>query len=133
MDKKTIAVVEECTRISDDQSAKFPEIVGKLMAAGVERYHADLIRADKTYYMTDGNSHITPCHKADSAPATAFSPSGVEVAVRASQNGQIQYREFCERIAKAGCVGYFVTLAGRRAIYYGRTGETHVEMFPGAT
>lgn len=31
-----------------------------------------------------------------------------------------------------GCVGYHVSLAGRRAVYYGRSGETHVEQFPPA-
>jgi uncharacterized protein YbcV (DUF1398 family) len=34
--------------------------------------------------------------------------------------------------ADAGCVSYFVSLAGRRAVYYGRTGDEHVEWFPGA-
>jgi hypothetical protein len=29
----------------------------------------------------------------------------------------------------AGCVGYFVQIAGRRAIYFGRNGEFHVEQF----
>jgi hypothetical protein len=32
----------------------------------------------------------------------------------------------------AGWVGYFVTLAGRRAIYCGRNGDSHTEWFPGA-
>ncbi len=30
----------------------------------------------------------------------------------------------------AGCAGYFVSLIGRRAVYFGRTAETHVEPFP---
>jgi len=64
-------------------------------------------------------------------PARAFSAAGVDAAVRAIQAQKIQYREFCERIAAAGCVGYTVSLTGRRAVYYGRTGESHVEMFPG--
>jgi uncharacterized protein YbcV (DUF1398 family) len=56
----------------------------------------------------------------------------VEQAVRATQRGEIRYREFCRRIAAAGCVGYFVSLAGRRAVYYGRTIDTYVERFPDA-
>jgi hypothetical protein len=27
--------------------------------------------------------------------------------------------------------GYLVSLLGKRALYYGRTGETHTEYFPG--
>ena len=64
--------------------------------------------------------------------ALKFSAEGVEKAVRAIQRQQIAYREFCRLIADAGCVGYFVSLAGRRAVYYGRTGDEHVEWFPGA-
>ena len=56
----------------------------------------------------------------------------MEAAIRAVQGGRLDYKGFCERILAAGCVGYHVSLAGRRCVYYGRTGETHVEMFPGA-
>lgn len=132
MDQNVKAVMAECTRASDEERVTFPEVVGKLMGAGVERYHADLVRAEKIYYLPDGESERTPCHVLDIAPAEAFSATGVDAAVRAIQRGDIQYLEFCARIAKAGCVGYVVSMAGRRAVYYGRTGEMHVEMFPGA-
>jgi uncharacterized protein YbcV (DUF1398 family) len=48
------------------------------------------------------------------------------------QAQKIKYREFCVRIADAGCVGYLVSLVGRRAVYYGRSGESYVEPFPTA-
>lgn len=32
--------------------------------------------------------------------------------------------------AAAGFEGYLVSLPGRRAVYFGRTAETHVEHFP---
>jgi uncharacterized protein YbcV (DUF1398 family) len=110
----------------------FGEVVGKLMSAGVERYHADLVRAEKTYYMPDGASEVVPTDVVDVTPAHAFSAAGVNAAVRAVQAGKIAYREFCTRVMSAGCIGYDVSLVGRRAIYYGRTGESHVEWFPGA-
>jgi glutamate-1-semialdehyde 2,1-aminomutase len=40
--------------------------------------------------------------------------------------------EFCEQIAAARCVGYMVSLAGRRAVHYGRTAEVYVELSAGA-
>ena len=64
-------------------------------------------------------------------PAGAFSAAGVEAAVRAAQSGTIDYKAFCAQIAAAGCVGYFVSLTGRRAVYYGGSGDSHVEHFPG--
>jgi uncharacterized protein YbcV (DUF1398 family) len=41
------------------------------------------------------------------------------------------YQGFCSKVAGAGCAGYVVSLLGRRVLYYGRTGETHTEYFPG--
>jgi uncharacterized protein YbcV (DUF1398 family) len=69
-------------------------------------------------------------HKVGGAPED-FSAEGVEKAVRAIQRQEIGYRKFCRLIADAGCVGYFVSLTGRRAVYYGRTGDEDVEWFPG--
>lgn len=132
MDNNVKAVMAECTRASDGERITFPQVVGKLIEAGVERYHADLVRNEKIYYMPDGESALTPCHAVGVTPARDFLASDVDAAVRAVQRGEIKYREFCGRIAKAGCVGYVVSMAGKRAVYYGRTGEMHVEMFPGA-
>jgi uncharacterized protein YbcV (DUF1398 family) len=125
-------VAKECTEGSDDGSLTFPQVVQKLMAAGVERYHADLRRAEKIYYMPGGESFVTPSATLKGNPAQNFSAAGVEAAVRAIQQGKTSYAAFCEQINAAGCVGYFVSLAGRRAVYYGRTCETYVEPFPGA-
>lgn len=132
MDAIAIAAAEDATRLSDEAKLPFPEIVGKLIAAGIEQYHADLLRAEKSYYMPDGTSCLTPCDPVDGSFARDFSASGVQAAVRASQAGEIRYPEFCTRIAAAGCTGYFVSLTGRRAVYYGRTGENCVEPFPQA-
>ncbi len=69
--------------------------------------------------------------------AGAQAPAGetdlaLEWLLRAVQQGQIKYKTFCEQVMAAGCVGYIVSMAGRRVIYYGRTGDNHVEWFPGA-
>lgn len=125
-------IVQECTTGSDQERLSFPEVVARLMEAGIERYHADLRRAEKTYYLPTGESFVTPAEAVDGEPAQAFSAAGVEAAVRAIQARSIAYGEFCARIMDAGCVGYLVSLAGKRAVYYGRTGEMHVERFPGA-
>lgn len=132
MDPSVKTVMLECSRASEEERISFPEVVRALMGAGVERYHADLMRAEKTYYMPDGASHAVAGAALAIAPAGDFSASAVEAALRAIQAGKIKYREFCARIGAAGCVGYMVSLVGRRAVYYGRTGETFTEYFPGA-
>ena len=132
MDARAKNVMDECTKGSDEERMTFPEVVMKLASAGVERYRADLVRAEKVYYLPNGKSHLTPAHRSERAPAVAFDAAGVAAAVRAIQAGKIKYREFCVRIMDAGCVDYIVSIAGRRAVYFGRTGESYVEPFPSA-
>lgn len=127
-----IAVIEECTRASHEERITFGEVVGRLMDAGVERYHVDLVRGESTYFMPDGQSHRVTCKAIDTRPADAFSPDGVQAAVRSIQAGKTKYLTFCRQIMEAGCVGYLVSMQGRRAVYYGRGGETYVEPFPGS-
>lgn len=132
MNTDIIGVMQECTDASDQERISFPEVVMKLAQAGIERYHADLLRAEKIYYLPSGESHRVPAGKIAATAAVEFAASDVAAAVRAIQQQKIQYREFCERIVRAGCVGYMVSLAGRRAVYYGRTGDSYVEPFPNA-
>ena len=57
MQEHVASTMQECTDASDQERISFPEVVMKLMQAGVERYHADLLRAEKTYYLPSGESH----------------------------------------------------------------------------
>jgi uncharacterized protein YbcV (DUF1398 family) len=132
MDAAISHVVRECSRASDEDRENFAAIVGRLIEAGIERYHADLVRSEKTFYLPNGESETVPNRAIKVTPALSFSPAGVEAAVRAAQAGTIAYRTFCERALASGCVGYHVSIAGRRVIYYGRSGDSHVEWFPGA-
>jgi uncharacterized protein YbcV (DUF1398 family) len=131
MDAHVTDVVREMSKASDEERITFPAVVKALMEVKVERYHADLVTGRKTYYLADCDFEDVEVHKVGGAPGE-FSAEGVEKAVRAIQRQEIGYRKFCRLIADAGCVGYFVSLTGRRAVYYGRTGDEHVEWFPGA-
>jgi uncharacterized protein YbcV (DUF1398 family) len=132
MDRAIHDVLVEASRASDEGNQSFGEIVKQLADAGVERYHQDFVRSERTYYLPDGESEVVHNAAVATTPAAAFSTSGVEAAVRAAQAGAIQYKEFCRQAMEAGCVGYLVSIAGRRVVYYGRTGDLHVEYFPGA-
>jgi uncharacterized protein YbcV (DUF1398 family) len=132
MDASVRNVVEECTKGSDDGRLTFPQVVMKLIEAGVEQYHADLRRAERTYYMPNDESVVVAGAPIKTSPARDFSADGVVAALRAIQGQKISYKEFCEQIAAMGCVGYLVSIAGRRVVYYGRTCDSYVEPFPGA-
>jgi uncharacterized protein YbcV (DUF1398 family) len=126
-------VMKECTNGSADGRLTFPEVVRALTEIGVERYHADLQRSERVYYMPSGESVVTHAHRVESVPAARFDGAGVDSALRRIQAQRTTYKQFCEEIAVAGCVGYVVSLAGSRTVYFGRSGETFVEPFPRAT
>jgi len=65
--------------------------------------------------------------------AESFDASVVRGAIREAQAllPGYTYKGFCAKVAGAGCAGYVVSLLGKRVLYYGRTGETHTEYFPG--
>ncbi len=108
----------------------FPQIVMALAQAGLESYTVDMVRRTKTFYMPDGRTYEEGFEFQGPPVAADFSQEQVLAAIRASQAGQSTYSQFLERILKAGTTAYSVFIHGRKAIYFGRKGEFHVENFP---
>ena len=130
MEYATESIIRETLNASDAGRIHFGEVVGALVAAGVESYAVDYRAARATYYLPDGDT-LTLDLAAPSAPIAAeFSLSGLREAILGAQRGEVMYPRFKQLSQAAGCVGYTVWLAGRHVAYYGRNGETHVEPFP---
>lgn len=123
-------VMEETTSRSLQGTITFGEVVMKLSAIGVESYNADLVRMEKIYYMPDGKTHLEKMNYQGPGIAQDFGQEGVIAAIRSIQKAEINYIEFLNRILKAGCTHYTVFLQGKRAIYFGRKGDFHIEHFP---
>ena len=110
----------------------FPQIVGTLMQEGFESYAIDFRRAVATNYLADGDSVELSTHKIDVPVAQTFDAVAIQTAIKEAQQlvPGYTYKNFCKKVATAGCAGYIVSFSGRRALYIGRTAETHVEHFP---
>jgi uncharacterized protein YbcV (DUF1398 family) len=132
MTTEQISAAKECAKLSAAGKIHFGEVVGRLMKAGIERYHADYSRMENTYYTPDGGSTVVLMTHGHAPIAYKFSVAGVESAVRQAQKGEIMYPEFTRQVLAAGCVGYFVQITGKCVQYLGRNGEIHTEWFPGA-
>jgi uncharacterized protein YbcV (DUF1398 family) len=130
MNAEQTQVIQGCAKGAFNGEMTFPEIVGRLAQIDVERYHADYSRQETTYYLADGDSLVVAMPYSSHATAAEFSTSAVEAAVRQSQRNEHTYPDFIRKTMAAGCVGYFVQITGRRVIYFGRNGESHVEHFP---
>ncbi len=121
-----------CLEAAKANTMAFPQIVATLMAAGFESYAIDFRRAFATYYLPGGESIELPVHRVDAPIAPSFDKARLEAAIREAQqqSADYTYTGFCEKAAMAGCAAYTVSFSGRRALYVGRTAETHVEHFP---
>lgn len=130
MNAEQIQLIQGCAQGALTGELTFPEIVSRLGQIGVERYHADYSRQEITYYLPNGDSLVVDTPHPGHATGSEFSASAVEAAVRQSQSNEHTYLDFIRKTMGAGCVGYFVQITGRRVLYFGRNGESHIEHFP---
>lgn len=132
MDARVTKVARTCLEGAETNTMTFPQIVGTLMQEGFESYAIDFRRASATYYLADGESVVLPTHRGETPIAAALDTVAVRAAIKEAQQlaPGYTYRGFCAEVMAAGCAGYIVSFTGRRAVYFGRTAETHVEHFP---
>lgn len=111
----------------------FPEIVGNLLAEGVEYYRIDYVARQMAFFSDAGSVVIAPLNLED-LPAVApdFNGPALKAAILDSQRNGQEFRQFSHRAVQAGVQGYYAFLRGQRVTYLGRQGEQHVEWFPGA-
>jgi uncharacterized protein YbcV (DUF1398 family) len=127
----TPKILDQCTVGAFDGSVPFPETIRQITEDGVEWYSANLIFGMKTYYGSDLSCYQTPWPDYNMPRISdEFCAESVSKAIRASQAKEINYLEFLKRIAAAGVVYYTVHLTGRKAIYFGRHGDSFIEPFP---
>jgi uncharacterized protein YbcV (DUF1398 family) len=125
--------IDEAAKDTLAGTAPFPEIVAKLIAAGVEYYHVDYVLMRKTFYGRSGDAVITTITFEGMPPVAAeFDAAELRAAILDSQRNGQSYRDFSRRAMSAGVQGYFAFLRGHRVTYWGRTGDHHIEWFPGA-
>ncbi len=132
MNAEQIAIARDCHDGAETDRMTFPQSVAKLMHAGFDGYLVDLRRAAQTFYVPDGENLDLPSRKPAQDVASRFNAEAITAAIREAQGlvPGYTYRGFCAKVAAAGCAAYLVSFLGRRVLYFGRTGETHVEYFP---
>jgi uncharacterized protein YbcV (DUF1398 family) len=127
-------IVIETARKTLAGTISFPEVVGQLLATGVESYHVDYIGMKKSFYGAEGDLVVTPINYEGLPGVSAeFSVEKLKASIIDSQRNGQQFRDFTRRSMVAGVQGYFAFLRGKRVTYFGRQGDQHTEWFPGAS
>lgn len=132
MNDQQKATALACLEAAEHGTMTFPRIVGTLMEAGFEGYAVDFRRVTATYYLPSGESIELSARKLGSPVAPTLDTALMQAAIREAQQqvAGYSYAAFCRKAVSAGCASYVVSFSGRRALYIGRTAETHVEPFP---
>jgi uncharacterized protein YbcV (DUF1398 family) len=110
----------------------FGQVVATMIEEKVESYRVDFIRKETTYYMPNGEFFVSPLPFEDHKLAEKFCADGIQSAIKASQRGELKYRQFIPKALESGITSYVVFFQGKKVIYFGRNGETHTELFPQA-
>jgi uncharacterized protein YbcV (DUF1398 family) len=128
--QKTLA--RRCLESAESNTMTFSEIVGALIEGGFEGYTVDFRRSVASYYLPTSDSVEFQTLASDVPVSPTFDAESMKAAIREAQTRApgYTYGGFCAKARTAGCAGYMVSFSGRRAVYFGRTGETHVELFP---
>jgi uncharacterized protein YbcV (DUF1398 family) len=132
MTEQKASLARDCLEGAEANTKTFPEIVATLTREGFDGYEIDFRRGTATYYLSDGDSIVLDTHKTGVPVAAQFDAGAIQAAIKEAQQ-QVPgytYIGFCKKASAAGCASYVVSLSGRRALYIGRTAETHVELFP---
>lgn len=132
MNEHHTRAAEMCLHGAENNSMSFPKIVGTLTQAGFESYMIDYRRSTATYFLPDGGSVVLSTRHGNGPIAATLDTDAVQSAIREAQSlvPGYTYAGFCGKVMAAGCAGYLVSFTGRRAIYFGRDAEVHVEHFP---
>lgn len=125
--------IRELAQATLSGSLPFPEIVGGLIAQGVEYYQVDYAALQMRFYSATG-AHVLAPLTLEGLPAIGahFDLPAVKAAIVDSQQNGQKFKDFSRRAVEAGVAGYFAFLRGQRVSYFGRQGDQHIEWFPGA-
>ena len=125
-------IAQACLDGAENNTMTFPQIVETLMQAGFESYMIDYRRSAATYFLPAGDSVVLPTQQASRPIAARLDTIAVQSAIKEAQQlvPGYTYADFCGKVMTAGCAGYIVSFTGRRAVYFGRDAEIHVERFP---
>jgi uncharacterized protein YbcV (DUF1398 family) len=133
LDRMNTRVINEVAESTLAGTMSFPEVVAKLLAAGVEYYQVDYVGRCKQYYDGEGGRVVTPIPLENLPPVAAeLDIVALRAAILDSQTKGQPWPDFTRRAMAAGVQSYFAFFRGQRVVYLGRTGDLHTEWFPGA-
>ena len=122
--KSLVMTIAEEIKAAQASARNYPELVNKLLYAGVQSYTVEVSTGITLYRLQNGSLHLHTPGTEPREVALAFDRQHTVEAIRSNQEGKIDYREFIGEIARAGVRFYEATLNGnnKRVTYIGLGG-----------
>lgn len=121
--------IKKCSNESNAGLLTFPEVLGRLISAGVESYFVDYRNQSTTYYLENNEALRISIEIPNLDMPVQFDKDRVISAIRGAQSDAVRYPDFIKLTMLAGCIGYMVWITGKYVSYFGRQGQVHVEHF----
>lgn len=121
----------EILRAAADQTLSnqksFQDMCRKLLLAGIESVHFDLIANRMTCYTPEGRVFDEPFFFEGPRVADVFSEESIIEDYKALLMHKLSLHEFFAFIMLAGATGFTIYLLGKKVLFFGRCGENHLE------
>jgi uncharacterized protein YbcV (DUF1398 family) len=114
---------------SQARKLTFPEVVRRLLDAGVESYFCDLAIRQETFYMRDLKTPVQKMTPPTAFVAEEFLVSGAHCSDSWRSGRHHSLSRIFQALRRCRVIAYWAFLTGRKVMYFGRRGEIHVEEF----
>jgi len=130
VEKPVRDVLSKLTKAAIENRISFPGLVETLLKNGVQGFSANLISGCNTLYMHDESHHVVSGYRA-APPAPVFRAERVLQSFRLTQNGELNYSDFCKLLAQAGCVEFTIKISARHTSFRGNGKDYTVIWYQG--
>ncbi len=132
VEEVVVKAIHEANKLGAARKINYPQMVDRLLKAGLTRYEVEVATHRITYFAPAGEAHTEQGPAEDMGLVGLFRPAAIQAAIAEAQKGLIDYLTFLKRILAAGVVRYESNLRSREIRYMGEA-LTYKERIPAAT
>ncbi len=121
MDESIVEKIHELLGLIEKKQIRYPELVDRLVEAGVNHYAVEVTANKTTFYGSGGEVYFMPCPPVSDASAGSYDAGKILAAIEAKRKNEIDYTSFLKKLHEAGVLMYEINLRQRKSVYRGQT------------
>lgn len=117
--QETVDAIGEANALAAKGRINYPQLVDRLLKAGITRYEVEVATHEITYFGTSGEAHPEKGAALSVSAPGVFRTELIRAAIADAQKRAIDYVTFLRRIHEAGVIRYESNLRSREIRYLG--------------